>query len=97
MGNKKITPLPISYCPMCGHLLDSATVIGRRGKREPRSGDISLCIECAEVLVYAEGMVLERADLNDLMDLKPQQRQLLGQAQKLIRARGRLRNWPIPP
>lgn len=45
-------------CPKCGHVLNAAAAVGEVGAVSPEPGDASVCIKCAAVLVYAEGLAL---------------------------------------
>lgn len=47
------TSLPPCPCPFCGYEMDAAS-----GKREPNPGDISICISCAQPLVFTQTMQL---------------------------------------
>lgn len=44
------TRTPESKCPVCGHILDAATSIN--GEFEPRPGDVTLCVQCGEILIF---------------------------------------------
>ncbi len=47
------------HCPHCGEILDAATAA--EGKHEiPNPGDVSVCIYCAGLLVYADDMALTK-------------------------------------
>ena len=52
------TRLPEQVCPWCGTSLSAASDIGG-DKVVPKSGDLSLCIECASPLRFGEGMLFE--------------------------------------
>jgi hypothetical protein len=43
--------LPASECPACGYVVDAATCITEPGAR-PSAGDISVCLDCAALLVF---------------------------------------------
>lgn len=51
--------LPESRCPKCNQLLDAAT--STEGDHHPSPGDISVCINCAEVLTFDEDLLLQPA------------------------------------
>ena len=46
-----------TMCPVCGHKLDASTRVEADGHK-PKPGSISVCIECAAVLTFDEGMHL---------------------------------------
>lgn len=75
--------LPELKCPTCGYEMDAATDIA--GDARPSVGDISLCVNCGEVLEFCEGLRLEVASLKMLMQLDPKQHLALTVAQRLIR------------
>lgn len=77
-------PLPVSHCPACGYKLDTATAAVTKDCR-PAPDDVSLCLECGEILIFNEDMTLRRADLNDLLDMPKRQMRVLTAAQELIR------------
>jgi hypothetical protein len=55
-------------CPACGHHLDRAT--NALGDIEPpHEGDISVCINCAETLMFDENLKLKIATEEDLESL----------------------------
>lgn len=70
-------------CPTCGYEMDAATAIAGDGR--PSVGDISLCINCGEVLEFSEGFRLEVASLKALMQLDPKQHLAVTVAQRMIR------------
>lgn len=75
--------LPICHCPTCGYVLDSATCV--EGDHNPKPGDVSVCLKCGEVLQFNESLAVVAADLNSLITLDDQQRNLIGRAQRIIR------------
>lgn len=52
------TRLPACRCPYCGTQLDAATKLDRAIM--PKPGDISVCIKCAQVLVFADDLMLRK-------------------------------------
>ena len=61
--------VPACACPHCGHELDAAfSTTGLRPR--PKPGDVSVCIECAEVLIYGERLELLQPDPMDLLRLE---------------------------
>jgi hypothetical protein len=67
--------------------MDSATEI--RGQARPSVGDISLCINCGEVLEFDKEMNLHVASLTALVSLSPRNHHDIELAQKLIRKQER--------
>ena len=49
--------LPETNCTQCGALINDAThTLG--DDSQPRPGDLSICVECEHVMVYADDMTL---------------------------------------
>lgn len=55
------------HCPNCNKLLDAATELSKEVK--PNPGDISICIYCGTILVFAVDMALMVATMSDLEGL----------------------------
>lgn len=71
-------------CPICFHELDSATDIV--GNDKPKPGDLSVCLYCAELLVFDDALRHVSLDENGgLESLEPEERRLLLLAQKAVR------------
>jgi hypothetical protein len=83
-SNPDRVPVP-SACPTCHELLDSATVVSEKERVKPSAGDFSLCIRCAEILVFNPDLTLRAAELNDFNGVTPETHRLLDRAQRLIR------------
>ena len=79
--------VPPSTCPTCGYVCDSATAVTGENVVRARPGDISICLKCGDVLQFGEAMRLRVADLNSLVSLTDEDRDIIGRAQKLIRSR----------
>ncbi len=74
-----------SECPVCHYVFDCASAM--RGNATPQLGDLSLCIECGELLVFTADLSVRLADLNDALKLDKQSNQDVDRAQRLIRGR----------
>ena len=78
-------------CPKCGHKIDGATTLYKEDAI-PVKGDVSLCINCGETLVFADDHgTLAVARARDLMDLAPTDLDLLSRGRKFIKMRGMIR------
>lgn len=53
-----------SFCPFCFKLLDAASILG--SEAAPTPGDFTVCIECANVLRYADDMSLIASSLMEV-------------------------------
>jgi hypothetical protein len=78
--------MPRSNCPMCHKSVDAATAAEGILVR-PNPGDISICFYCGEVLTFDPQMQLVPCDLNGMLALTEDQRQLVGLMQSRIRLR----------
>lgn len=58
--------VPESVCPTCGERLDACRAIGRR---IPKEGDISLCINCSAILVFDKNLIMVKPDKNELAEI----------------------------
>ncbi len=76
--------LPVSACPSCGYKIEEATFIGKKTKK-PKPGDFSLCFKCGEILCFKPDLTVRAAELNDLVNLSPENSAMLDRAQKAIR------------
>lgn len=83
------TIVPRSACPECGHEMDRAT--GAFSERaRPQPGDISVCINCGTVLIFAVvGMQLRKAEPREIVRLHPKTRHQIDAVQAaIVRLRG---------
>lgn len=55
----KIHRSPESHCPTCNHTFTVATST-TGDPNEPRTGDVSICFKCGEVLIYDYNLKLVR-------------------------------------
>lgn len=58
--------LPMQLCPKCGYAMDAHSNTSSRDKRPPIPGDIGVCFQCFETLVFDENMKLQTASADDL-------------------------------
>lgn len=90
MSKNPHAPPKTIRCPVCGYEMDSAEVAVGTTKR-PRPEDLTLCLNCGEVLVFTDTMEIRPAELRDYMQLDADAFNTVNIGQKLIRQRG-----PIP-
>ena len=76
-------PLPEHRCPVCGYEMDAAT--GVLDLSRPLPGDLSICLNCAEVLEFTPDMQVKRATLKKLMAAPADVRELIGRVQAVVR------------
>jgi hypothetical protein len=75
------TPTPQCNCPWCGHRLDVAMAANpKEPDAAPAPGDASVCICCAQILVFADDLTL-RASMPGEIELTPE----LRRAQEVVR------------
>ena len=73
-------------CPICFHKLDAATCVS--GTAPPKPGDLTVCVYCAEPLMFDESLRHVCLDQHGGIDsLAADERKTLLEAQKLIRER----------
>jgi hypothetical protein len=58
---KEMTRFLRQFCPECWHRVDTLRIL-ETSKAPPAEGDFTLCIHCAAVLVWGEGMRLRLPD-----------------------------------
>jgi hypothetical protein len=78
------THVPESRCLHCGHKLDAATGVGHHDAPEP--GNLSLCINCGAVTIYAEDLTLRgmtREEMDALTNDRETMSFLVRQVQKI--------------
>ena len=78
--------LPQSKCPTCGYEMDSAT--GTTHDEDPRPGDLTVCLNCGEMLQFNDIMVAKSLPVGLLDQLPSETREELFRAVNLIRKRG---------
>jgi len=59
---------PLTPCPWCGYPLDRATPL-EEGGNAPEPGDLSLCFNCAQVLVVTEALGMRQATVEEEAEL----------------------------
>lgn len=74
-----------NQCPVCLHEHDAATSVGPNDGA-PAPGDFTVCIECASILRWTDGMRLRVFSELDTLDLAT--RGLLELAQRHVKASG---------
>ena len=52
--------MPESKCPYCEYPVDGATSATRGDDVMPKVGDYSICIECAALSIFGEGLQLRK-------------------------------------
>ena len=68
MRLKELT-MAADRCPWCGHELDRASIIGPQEEASsPEAGDLSVCIDCGNWLVFAENLDLRKCTTEDLKE-----------------------------
>jgi len=56
-------------CPHCGYLLDAATACDLNDETEPKTGDMSVCIDCGEVCVFTDHLHLRKPTDSELLEI----------------------------
>jgi hypothetical protein len=82
--------LPTSRCPVCRYEMDSATCASKKDE-EASAGDVSVCLNCGEMLQFNDILVLKPLPPEQLASLPAEPKALLMRASELIKQRGRIR------
>lgn len=82
MSDPRIGVKP-SACPFCGYAADAATCF-ENDEARPRPGDFSLCLECAEVLVFDDEVALRKPAAGELEAAPSYIRSALAKGQQAI-------------
>lgn len=89
----KTTKVPEVSCVECGHPFDLATDIATDAT--PAPGDVSLCIECGNVAMFADDLTLRPISEDEIERMPLDHLSSLQRARKAImRAIGRDGEWP---
>lgn len=86
-------------CPKCGYLLEMTTALNNHPDTKPSEGDLSICLDCGEILQFNALLALEPFDLASLTDQvtnADECRRLMTKAQKIIHDRGRINKKKTP-
>jgi hypothetical protein len=79
----KDTRLEPSPCPWCGKLNDAATGLGETG---PRPGDFSVCLTCAQPLVFDETLRTRAMTMDEFRELPEQGQSMVRLYLRAVRA-----------
>lgn len=61
------TRTPVWNCPNCGYRIDSASGLS---KDQPDPGDVSVCMKCGEVFLFAEDLTGRKPTVQELIDIQ---------------------------
>lgn len=79
--------LPVQHCPICNYKIDAATCAENGLRLRPSVGDISICIDCGELLIFLDDFSLRKAEPCDLWELDEHQQFLMRNLQQAIRSK----------
>lgn len=82
--------LPTSQCPVCRYEMDSASDADGRGG-EPSAGDLSVCLNCGEMLQFNDIRVLKSITRESIEELDAETKTVLFRVSEKIKARGRFK------
>ena len=60
-------PIPEQRCPFCGYRVDRTYVLDTK---QPKVGDISLCLKCMEVSLFGKGFVLREPTVKEFIEIQ---------------------------
>ncbi len=85
IGNLRDTRTPECRCPWCGYIIDGAMAADpKRPDAVPTPGSISICISCAQILVFTDDLTL-RASMPGEVTMTPALRRAQEAVRKLDR------------
>jgi len=70
----RVIKLEKDYCPVCLYTLDAASGFDNN---RPEPGDITVCLNCAFILVFKKNMKVRKATNKDLSELDKETREKL--------------------
>ena len=59
--------IPTSMCPICGYVMDAATVADGGPPVVPKDGDMSVCLKCGTILIFVDGIHLRLATPDEVV------------------------------
>lgn len=59
------TRLAADKCPHCGELIDVTTPSPGNPHAVPEPGDMSVCVTCAESVVFGDGLKLRKPNMDE--------------------------------
>lgn len=77
---------PKGHCPTCAAPFDAHTCMNHPASH-PSPGSITVCIYCANVLVFGDNLTLRELSFDDLAELPEQTVRQVSQVQMAIRCR----------
>lgn len=83
--------MPPSRCPTCQYEMDCATGLKDDQPQTPIPGDISLCLNCGQILIVTDALTMGLAHQEHLEGVQTTDLALLYKAQAYVRKRGPLR------
>lgn len=82
--------LPNDECPTCHYKFDSATEVTGKQHR-PRVGDITICLNCGDVLIFNDDMTIRQVEDDELLNLDEETYTTINRATNEIHKRGRIK------
>lgn len=76
--------VPRSRCPVCRYEMDAASCL-ENDAAVPGPGDLTICMKCGKILVFADKMELRVPSISKLMNLPKETDAQLTTMQKVIR------------
>ena len=73
-----------TFCPSCGHYLDSVACATDPNITQPTPGDFTLCMNCATILKFADDLRPQEIAAQDLSELNEQDLQILQHARTAL-------------
>jgi hypothetical protein len=80
--------VPSSACPACKYVNDRATSLEDESL-VPKAGDLSVCLNCGEIMIFNDDLTTRSVTLNDLAELPPEIHAHLDRMQRAVRGLSR--------
>lgn len=60
--------IPVSLCPECGYKMDG-TAAAAAEHLMPQAGDVSVCLNCGQLLLFEEAMTMRKPTREEVAEL----------------------------
>lgn len=85
------------HCPQCNYDCDSVSdidsnlILGYLSSHPPRAGDLSVCLNCGQLLTFCANLTLRKLNPDEIRDLMRERRtwDLIEKCQFVIHQRGK--------
>jgi hypothetical protein len=83
--------IPPFLCPWCGYYQDRVShLVDSRDKNPPAVGDVTVCLNCGQLLKFVLGLAVVQVHDETLLDIDPVKGLKILKVRAAIKARGRI-------